>query len=782
VITLSRPRRHSFSASLLVGWLLLSPAGFVGTATSPFTATDTLRVTSGSDTTFKGAQVAARSVAFDVGKDLLIETLQDSSVYESKQSNSGFNLSICVPPICVGVPVTGSLTLSQQTLDHNYLSAVGQSGIAAGDGGFDLNVNGKTDLVGAAVTGSRDPDKNRLTTARLTSRDLQNAQQTEADSFSLSLAYTNSDSMVAGNITNNLLANLQGQAGLPKEGSESGTTHSVISPATITLTGSGDAAQDAQSRATADTLTTRDPATANGALKNTLTLQQAQALQAEQKRRQENQLAAQYVGAVVTNVIGDVAKSQSKTLQAQENARAEAAGEEANTITAWKDGSPEKIALHGLAGLIQAKVGGTSAAAGVTAGMTHEALVPLMDTFLREQGFSDTTQESKKEFDTLMNAGSVLLGAAVGAAASGNVQGAASGASVALIADINNRALHEDEQARIEQLAGNDPVKKARLSAAACALVNCYAEYPPGSAVYNTLKKLAEVGASDDLKDERDILQSQKNLFTYSTTGILSDQKLDAARLINNTYQITTRALGAVETVAGGAGLAAAAATAPASCATGVGCIANGVVAVSSLDALLTGSKQVVSGQSENTMMNQALQGMGMTPEMASAAELILGLGAAVKAGAVMNTATAAQANASAAARQSYDDFAKFGGAKGESTIIRNFAEGTEPNLVVNLNQQNKHIVGTNEYKTASQITQRSPLASDIDPQVLVNQYAGTGQAANKVSLGQPGSVERITTNQTIGIYYENGVAVGPTTNFTIRYGKDGVHIIPARP
>jgi filamentous hemagglutinin family protein len=426
------------------------------------TATDTLSLRSGSDTTLKGAQVAARSVAFDVGKDLLIETLQDASGYDSKQSHSGFNLSLCVPPICAGVPVTGNITLGHQTIDHNYLSAVGQSGIAAGDGGFDLTVSGKTELVGAAITGSADPATNRLRTASLTSRDLQNAQQTEAESSSLSLAYGGSAvATLAQNVASNALGHLAGQAGLPQEGSEAGTTQSVISPASITITGSGDAAQDEASRATADLLTKRDPATANGALKNTLTLQQAQALQAELKTRQENQLAAQYVGAVVSNVIGDVAKSQNKTLQAQENARAKAADEAPKTVTAWTDGSPEKIALHGLAGLIQAQVGGSSAAAGVTAGMTHEALVPLMDAFLRAQGFSDSTQASKKEFDALMNAGSVLLGAAVGAAASGKVQGASSGASVALMADVNNRQLHPDERKFIDQ-------KSRELAAQTC--------------------------------------------------------------------------------------------------------------------------------------------------------------------------------------------------------------------------------------------------------------------------------------------------------------------------
>jgi RHS repeat-associated protein len=124
------------------------------------------------------------------------------------------------------------------------------------------------------------------------------------------------------------------------------------------------------------------------------------------------------------------------------------------------------------------------------------------------------------------------------------------------------------------------------------------------------------------------------------------------------------------------------------------------------------------------------------------------------------------------------------GGTSGRGNAVqpRKFPQGTAPNLSVNWNQQNKHIVGTNEYRTANQVTQRSPLAPGVDAQALVNQYAGTGQAANRVPLGQPGSVERISTNQTIGTYYDNGVAVGPTTNFTIRYGKDGVHIIPSRP
>jgi filamentous hemagglutinin len=136
-------------------------------------ASERLSVTSGGDTTLRGAQVAGDSVVFDVGGKLLIETLQDQSRYASKQSSSGFDLSLCIPPICIGAIVqSASFNASSQKIKHAYQSAVGQSGIAAGDGGFDITVKGKTELVGAAITsragGGLSTDKNTLTTQRLT--------------------------------------------------------------------------------------------------------------------------------------------------------------------------------------------------------------------------------------------------------------------------------------------------------------------------------------------------------------------------------------------------------------------------------------------------------------------------------------------------------------------------------------------------------------------------------------------------------------------------------------
>jgi hypothetical protein len=41
--------------------------------------------------------------------------------------------------------------------NHNYQSATGQSGIAAGNGGFDIKVAGNTDLKGGAITKTPSP-------------------------------------------------------------------------------------------------------------------------------------------------------------------------------------------------------------------------------------------------------------------------------------------------------------------------------------------------------------------------------------------------------------------------------------------------------------------------------------------------------------------------------------------------------------------------------------------------------------------------------------------------
>ena len=51
-------------------------------------------MTSGGDLTLKGAVIDAQKVTADVGGNLAIESLQDTSSQVSKQNSSGFNASV----------------------------------------------------------------------------------------------------------------------------------------------------------------------------------------------------------------------------------------------------------------------------------------------------------------------------------------------------------------------------------------------------------------------------------------------------------------------------------------------------------------------------------------------------------------------------------------------------------------------------------------------------------------------------------------------------------------
>jgi filamentous hemagglutinin family protein len=407
------------------------------------TAAKQLNIKSGSDTTLQGAQVAGNTVKADVGGKLNIITLQDQSSSESKQESYGANISLCIPPICYGNVVTGSVNMAQSGFNHNYQSAVGQSGIAAGQGGFDIKVQGDTSLTGAAITSTADKSKNSLQTASLSYKDLENKQNTDSYSRSVGLAYNggSAGSTLAANGASNLLGNIAGQQGLPKEGSDRSSTLSVISPANITLTGTGNAQKDQASQQAASTLTSRDAKTANGALTNTLTLQQAADAQKDIQHAQENAQAGQIVGSVAFNVAGDIAAKQG-----------------------WPDGSVQKIVLHGLAGLIQATAGGQNGAVGALAAMGNEALtkqindyisksVPITDGMTPAQ--VSQAQQARKE---LAEASASLLGAttvalAGGVTGKGSAQDVQLGGQVALNADRFNRQLHPKEIDWIKQNA-----------------------------------------------------------------------------------------------------------------------------------------------------------------------------------------------------------------------------------------------------------------------------------------------------------------------------------------
>jgi len=160
----------------------------IGYTNSHVTAGSQVNVHSGGDTTLKGGVIAAPTVVADIGGNLNIESLQDSSKFNSKQSSAGLSASLCIPPACYGAStVSGSIGKSH--VDGDFLSVLEQSGIKAGDGGFQVAVNGNTDLKGGLLSSSQkaiDQGSNVLMTGSLTSSDLQNKDHYDAGGFALS--------------------------------------------------------------------------------------------------------------------------------------------------------------------------------------------------------------------------------------------------------------------------------------------------------------------------------------------------------------------------------------------------------------------------------------------------------------------------------------------------------------------------------------------------------------------------------------------------------------------
>ncbi|WP_425220046.1 hemagglutinin repeat-containing protein [Ralstonia solanacearum] len=143
-----------------------------------------LTLESGGNTNLKGAVASGKQVVANVGGDLNIESLQDTSKYHSKdQSISG--------SVTVGYGFSGSASASQQKIDSDFASVTEQSGIKAGDRGFQVNVHGNTDLKGAVIAST---DKavqdgvNSLTTATLTQSEIHNRAEYSASSIGMSLS------------------------------------------------------------------------------------------------------------------------------------------------------------------------------------------------------------------------------------------------------------------------------------------------------------------------------------------------------------------------------------------------------------------------------------------------------------------------------------------------------------------------------------------------------------------------------------------------------------------
>ncbi len=155
------------------------------------TAGNQLAIQSGGDTNLKGAVASGKQVVADVAGNLNIESLQDKDHYDSKQQSAGISASVCAPPLCAGKSsVAGSV--GQTKMNSDYASVIEQAGVKAGDGGFQVDVKGNTDLKGGVIASSDkavQDNLNKLTTGTLTHSDIENHASYDASSVGLSGGY-----------------------------------------------------------------------------------------------------------------------------------------------------------------------------------------------------------------------------------------------------------------------------------------------------------------------------------------------------------------------------------------------------------------------------------------------------------------------------------------------------------------------------------------------------------------------------------------------------------------
>jgi filamentous hemagglutinin len=366
-------------------------------------ATDKLTIVSGNDTTIKGAQLTGDTIVGNIGGNLLIQSEQDTDDYAAKQQQASASVTF---------GYGGGGSYSQSKTNSHYKSVNEVSGIAAGDGGFDLTVGGDTHLVGGVIASTADSGKNSLNTGSLTWESIHNEASYSASSFGI------------GGGTGGFSPSLS----VPQHDKSSSDTESSVANGAIVV---------------------RNGDTDLSGLKRDGTLDD-QALKAifDEKRVRERQELGSLAGQVGMTAVGDVSEYMyTHASTPQEQAK-------------WADGGQNKVLLHGLVGAASSVLGDGNVAGGALGAAASEAASQAMAQYLLDHHIDPNLPEGK----TLMELASATVG---------GISGGGSGAAAASNGAKYNRALHVEEQAAIQALANTKGYSEEEVQAVACALVNC---------------------------------------------------------------------------------------------------------------------------------------------------------------------------------------------------------------------------------------------------------------------------------------------------------------------
>lgn len=278
------------------------------------TTYDTLAIMSARDTTLVGAQASGQTIIANIGRDLTLISQQDTANFKQKEETANLGGQVTLFGAETSKIHGG---YSQSNINSNYKSVQEQSGLYAGNGGFDIYVGSNTNLVGAVIASTAEASKNVVSTETFSHSNLHNQYQTESSNYGVSFK--------SDDITPSI--------GVALSDKDTSTTYAAISNGTFEI----------RSGATSDV--SRDTSNANHILENKLSLEHIE----------EQQELARVFGEDANQFVGDIAQQHG-----------------------WANGSTEKIVLHTIVGGVQASLGGGDVVAGAAGAGTSEAMYGIV--------------------------------------------------------------------------------------------------------------------------------------------------------------------------------------------------------------------------------------------------------------------------------------------------------------------------------------------------------------------------------------------------------------------
>ncbi|WP_142966356.1 two-partner secretion domain-containing protein [Klebsiella aerogenes] len=385
-----------------------------------FSAGERVTIVSGRDTTLTGAQVSGHQVTMDVGRNLTLSSEQDSDNYDSKQRSGSVGASGSMGG------GSGSLNLSQSKMHSTWASVEAQTGIFAGEGGFDVKVGGHTQLNGSVLASTAAAELNRLDTGTLGFRDIKNYAEYSVEQQSAGVSTSGS---VAGQFLGNAASGLL--MGANGSGSDSSLTRAAVSEGSIVIRDGANQQQDV-------TGLSRDAAHANQTLSPIF-----------DKEKEQNRLAtAQKIGEIgrqVSDVLVTQGKLNAQAAQSDPAARAAARAK----LVAGGNASPseEQISAQvSRTATADYDTGGkyqkvaqavTAAMQGLAGGNLAQAASGAVSPYVAEIIHSQTTDSATGKVNVEANAMAHAVWGAI-AAASGN-NSALAGAAGAVSGELLGR-------------------------------------------------------------------------------------------------------------------------------------------------------------------------------------------------------------------------------------------------------------------------------------------------------------------------------------------------------